>query len=93
MGPFDTGLSLLLGDTTVHRLENERPADDFDLIVICDTGAFVQLEPLTDWLRERRELVLGLDHHASGDDVASMRIVDTSKASATDNERVWKVNS
>ncbi len=38
---------------------------------------------LVDWLRRHHEKVIGIDHHAHGDDVAPERVVDKSAASTT----------
>ncbi len=59
------------------------PGDDYDLAIVTDTGAWSQLEPLGPWLQRHHDHVIGLDHHAHGDDVASMRIVEPSAASTT----------
>lgn len=85
-GPVDTNLLLLAGDTPAQRVEelpNARPADDYDLIIVLDTGAWSQLETVADWLREHRDRVIGIDHHAHGDDVAALRVVDPTMASTT----------
>ena len=59
------------------------PGDDYDLAIVTDTGAWSQLEPLGPWLQRHHDHVIGLDHHAHGDDVATMRLVDPSAASTT----------
>lgn len=86
MGPIDDNLLSLTGDTPVLRVESlpeQAPADDYDVILVVDTGAWSQLEPVENWLRDRRDRVLGIDHHAHGDDVASLRVVDSTCASTT----------
>jgi phosphoesterase RecJ-like protein len=83
MGPVPPPLLAVAGDTPVSLVDNEMPGGDYDLAVLLDTGAWSQVEPLAEWLRPRRTGTLGIDHHAHGDDIASMRIVDTSCASAT----------
>ncbi len=82
MGPLESRLRLVAGDTPFH-IDRKPPADEHDLVVVMDTGAWKQLEPIADWLRERHDTVIGIDHHAKGDDVASMRIVDSTAASTT----------
>ena len=67
----------------VHPRRAELPADDFDLTVVVDTGAWTQLEVLAPWLRARTERVIGLDHHARGDAVAARRVVDVGCGSCT----------
>lgn len=85
-GPVDENLLALVGDTPHARVESlpsSRPSDDYDLIVVVDTGAWSQLETVSGWLRDHRDIVIGIDHHSHGDDVASMRIIDSTKASTT----------
>lgn len=82
MGPIETRLRLVAGDTPFH-VDRKPPADEHDLVVVMDTGAWTQLGPIADWLRERRDRVVGIDHHAKGDDVAAMRIIDATAASTT----------
>jgi phosphoesterase RecJ-like protein len=52
-------------------------------VVVLDTGAWSQLEPLEDYLRGRAESVITIDHHERGDAVGSERIVMTGTASCT----------
>ncbi len=81
-GPLEARLRGLAVDTPVH-LDRKPPADEHDLAIVVDTGAWAQLEHLADWLRQRHDRVVGIDHHATGDDVASMRLVDTTAGSTT----------
>ncbi len=81
-GPLESRLRLLAADTPLH-LDRTPPADEHDLAIVADTGAWVQLEQIADWLRHHHDRVVGIDHHANGDDVASMRLVDTTAASTT----------
>ncbi|MFK7961328.1 MAG: bifunctional oligoribonuclease/PAP phosphatase NrnA [Phycisphaerales bacterium] len=87
VGPMDPALLEAaggVGAATLTMVEGGAPEGlDPDLVCVCDTGAWSQLEPLGPWLRERRDRVIGIDHHASGDDVAVARIVDTAAASTT----------
>lgn len=54
-----------------------------DTVVIVDTGSWSQLSASEEYLRERRDRTLLIDHHAHGDpDVASMRYVDTDAPAA-----------
>ena len=82
-GPMDPNVLALSTPGEVHVAPERMPGPDRDLAVVVDTGAWSQLEPFQDWLRSMRGRVLGLDHHARGDDVAESRIVDTRCASAT----------
>ena len=84
-GPIDPNLGSLKKDVdTVDRVEDAGlPHDAPDLGVVVDTGAWNQLEPFGEWLRARRDQTVGIDHHARGGDVASMRHIDVTCASAT----------
>ncbi len=81
-GPLESRLQDLAAGTPLH-LDRTLPADEHDLAIVADTGAWVQLEQIADWLRQRHDRVIGIDHHANGDDVASMRLVETTAASTT----------
>lgn len=84
VGPADPSLQALVDDVPMLAV-TDGPASDLepDVILVMDTGAWAQLEPLDDWLRPRHERVLGIDHHARGDEVASMRVVQSTAASTT----------
>lgn len=83
MGPVEPALLDVAAPTPLVRLESTALPDDADLVAVVDTGSWAQLEPLGEWLRGQRTRVIGLDHHARGDDVAPERIVDPSCASCT----------
>jgi phosphoesterase RecJ-like protein len=84
IGPIEHGLRLAAGDCELNILsEVGLPEEEPDLIIVADTGAWSQLEALEKWLRERKEIVIGMDHHANGDEVAAERVVDTSAAACT----------
>jgi bifunctional oligoribonuclease and PAP phosphatase NrnA len=84
MGAIEPNLLIIVGQTPYFHIEETQPSDDYDLILVVDTGAWSQLEPSEQWLRRHHDSTIVLDHHAWGDsDVASMRIVDPSMASAT----------
>jgi len=83
MGPIEPSLRSLAEDTPLYVVEERQPDDSYDLVIVTDTGAWVQLEPLAPWLKKHHERVIGFDHHAGGEEVAMKRIVDTSKASVT----------
>ncbi|MFW6133123.1 MAG: DHH family phosphoesterase [Planctomycetota bacterium] len=57
-------------------------ADAVDLVVIVDTCAAGQLEGLAEVVAARRDKVVVVDHHATADDLASVRWMDTSAAAA-----------
>jgi len=85
MGPVQPNLLMLAGDVDLIRLDDEdnSPRDDHDLIIVCDTGALSQLDPIAGWLTARLDSIIVLDHHINGNLVASMRIVDAGAASAS----------
>jgi phosphoesterase RecJ-like protein len=77
-------LALIAGDTPIRFIETDGFSEENpDLIIVVDTGAWSQLEAAEPWLREHEDIVVGLDHHANGDDVAAERIVDVTAAAAT----------
>ncbi len=74
------------GSTVVEHVNPRAPtlpAGEFDLAVVVDTGAWTQLEVLSPWLKNNAARVIGFDHHARGDAVASRRIVDVDCGSCT----------
>lgn len=81
-GPISGAMRSFVGPDSMIELDNSPPEDEFDLIVICDTGARSQLEPLGDWLAARSGKVVILDHHTQVDPLADMRIVETRYAAA-----------
>lgn len=84
IGPVAHGLILAMGDADIRILEEHGfPNEEPDLIIVADTGAWSQLEALAPWLKERKERVIGLDHHANGDEVAPERMVDVTAAACT----------
>ncbi len=83
-GPISDGLLQFVPDLSIRMAPPELPAEDHDLVIIVDTGAWTQLQPLQDWLRPRHDSIIGFDHHARGDDVASERIVRVDAASCTE---------
>lgn len=82
VGPISSTLATLAGDTPFVDSEDD-PAGEPELIILVDTGAWVQVGPLSDWLKDRRDRIVGMDHHPVGNDIAPDRIIDTSCASAT----------
>ena len=82
VGPITPTLRTLAGDTPFTDSEKD-PTGEPDLIILVDTGAWVQVGPLSEWLKARRDRIIGMDHHPVGNDIAPDRIIDTSCASAT----------
>ncbi|MHC5024261.1 MAG: DHH family phosphoesterase [Planctomycetota bacterium] len=83
LGPLEPCLETVIGATPFRLADADPPGDEYDVAVVLDTGAWVQLGALADWVRPRSERVLGIDHHPHGEDVASLRLVDPSAASTT----------
>ncbi len=85
LGSIPPPIEALARDTALTRVRASEDIPDLepDLILVLDTGAWGQLRPLEQWLRDRSDRVIGIDHHASGDDVAAARFVDASAASCT----------
>jgi phosphoesterase RecJ-like protein len=84
MGPIEPPLKGLMTDISYKLVENAPPTSEPDLIVITDTGSWAQVRSIADYLRPRREKIVGIDHHVAGDDVASMRWVEPKSASTTE---------
>lgn len=83
--PILGSLRTLLRGVTYHEYrgaDDSTPKDEPDRIVVVDTGAWAQLEPFHHWLAARRKRVILLDHHLRGDDVASLRFIDSHAAAA-----------
>jgi phosphoesterase RecJ-like protein len=84
-GPVDRSILGLAADGEVTRVERGpvTPRAGTDLAIVVDTGAWSQLEHVRDWLQANAASVVGIDHHARGDDVAPQRIVQVQCASCT----------
>ncbi len=85
MPPLMESLRLLTAGTPIHFRGGDRdalPTGEPDAIVVVDTGAWSQLEPMKNWLAARRDRIIGLDHHLRGDDIAALRFIDTRAAAA-----------
>jgi phosphoesterase RecJ-like protein len=85
MPPLTEALRVLTSTDPIHLHEKEGdalPRIEPDRIVVVDTGAWTQLEPMRPWIEPRREKTIVIDHHLRGDDVGAMRYVDTGAAAA-----------
>ena len=82
-GAFDPVLQCLLAHEQPGRAPEKLPTAEYDAVAVLDTGSWGQLEHMGPWLRERREKVIGVDHHRSGDTDFTDRIVETRCASCT----------
>jgi len=73
----------ILGETPWVHLDAGDPPPPFDHCLICDTGAWSQLEPYKPWIAGKADQVAVLDHHRSGSpDVAERRVIDSDAAAA-----------
>ena len=83
MGPFESGLKQIADPTPWRSVEAEGPDESCDVMMVLDTGAWSQLEPVGPFLQARHDQVCGVDHHVRGDDVAAHRMVMPACASTT----------
>jgi phosphoesterase RecJ-like protein len=90
-GPPPPWLAEMCGSTPFTHVSSKHPVEQAaaelggepDAILVLDTGAWSQLEPVAEYLASRRHLVMCVDHHAQGsDDLAPARFIDASAASA-----------
>jgi phosphoesterase RecJ-like protein len=89
VGPFPVWLETLAGDSVVRKL-GEQPAvidpawGEPDLVCVVDTGTWVQLDSLREWVKPRAEKALIVDHHLHGNpEMSATRYIDSSAASCT----------
>ena len=83
MGPLEPNLKLTAADTPLRFVEQQSPDNEYDLVIVSDTGAWSQLEPLEKWLRNHYQSTIVIDHHSRGDDVGELRLIDSKAASTT----------
>ena len=90
IGPVESALRGVGADDPIRTIDPKAPfdageLDEFDTILVVDTGTFGQVEPLAEALAARRDRIVGIDHHARGDEsLAAVRLVDTSAAATTE---------
>ncbi len=89
MPPVPENLSVLSDRIDYRRVRGDgyekadgegMPVVEPDAIVVLDTGAWSQLDPMRAYLELRREKVIVIDHHQHGDDVGAKLYVDSSAA-------------
>ena len=78
----DKYLSLLEGLDVASAENFSKLAGDADLVLVIDTCSFGQLDTLAEPIKSIADKVLVIDHHASGEDVGSVRWVDTAAAAS-----------
>jgi phosphoesterase RecJ-like protein len=82
-GELPPWMDEILADANWVHLDAGDPPAVFDRCLICDTGAWSQLEPYKPWIAGKADKVAVLDHHRSGSpDVAETRVVDSAAAAA-----------
>ncbi|GIW74199.1 MAG: hypothetical protein KatS3mg103_0721 [Phycisphaerales bacterium] len=82
-GELPPWMDQVLGSTPWVHLDAGDPPAPFDRCLVCDTGAWGQLEPYKPWIAGRAEQMAILDHHRSGmPDLAEARWVQPQAAAA-----------
>lgn len=79
MPPVPGNLRLLSDEVELVEIGDAGPdenAAEPDCIVVLDTGAWSQIEPLHGYLAARHERVIVIDHHLRGDEVGAAMYVD-----------------
>jgi phosphoesterase RecJ-like protein len=77
--PIPPRYQWLIAEQPLSEWSNE---SDADAVIILDTCARSQLEPIMQWLDDNQRPSLAVDHHVTRDDIVTHELVDTS-ASAT----------
>ncbi|MDG2054568.1 MAG: DHH family phosphoesterase [Phycisphaerales bacterium] len=83
-GPVERGIHALSSGTPYHLIEEELPTEEYDVIVVVDTGAWTQLEPIRPWLEPQIQRVICIDHHRRGDEISAMRLIDPTAAACSE---------
>ncbi|MEM9082784.1 MAG: DHH family phosphoesterase [Planctomycetota bacterium] len=92
-GPFpdrfrelvDWELSVVLDEGDEASQLSDEWYSGVDRVIVLDTGSWAQLAEVRSFVEPRATMAALVDHHASGDpDVAGMRHIDTSAASAAE---------
>lgn len=76
MAPVPANFQCLKGKEMVSIFEDGQPVAPPDLVVVLDTGAWSQLEPMRPLLEPLTDRMLIIDHHLSGDVEARHRYID-----------------
>jgi phosphoesterase RecJ-like protein len=77
---FPAGCDILDGDTTFQQLVAGGGFPDPDLVLIVDTDSYNQLPGFEKYLKERTGPVLVIDHHATGDGLGTVGLVEQAAA-------------
>lgn len=85
VGPIAISLGELLRSTPMlSEYDDKTPPPSCDRLVIVDTGAWSQVGPLAETVKQHLDRTLILDHHLSGDIPASAKYVDATAAAAAE---------
>lgn len=82
-GPMPLFFSALSRQTKTRSFgaTDELPSFDPELVVIVDTGSWNQLDNFADWVRQRSDRAIIIDHHRNGNaEAADMRYIDPTSA-------------
>lgn len=84
VGPMPTYFESLADHDEARLLgDADLPENEYDGVLIVDTGSWSQLEATSGWIEDRREMCAVIDHHRQGDgDVGVMRHIDPEAAAA-----------
>lgn len=73
----------MMGDAEWVHLDAGDPPPAFDKCLVCDTGAWGQLEPYKPWIAGKAGVLAIMDHHRSGTpDLADVRLIESDAAAA-----------
>jgi phosphoesterase RecJ-like protein len=79
-GPVPANFRKLAGYDLVTHFEPQVEWPAADLLVIVDTGAWAQIEPMRAQIEPLLQRTLIIDHHVSGDVPAPRRFIDSNAA-------------
>ena len=83
MGPIEPSLLTIAGRTPFVRFESGNAIEPFEVAAVLDTGSWSQLEQMMAILKPRHDDIVVIDHHAHGDEVGALRLVDPTCVSTT----------
>lgn len=72
----------VLGETVTSQQLNDGSFFDGDLVILVDVNCRNQLEGFVDYLEQKKQPVLVIDHHVTSDALGDIEIVDTKAAAA-----------
>jgi len=78
---FAEKLPVLGKDVNIQQLTEGR-SGEFDLVMIIDTDSYSQLPKFDQYLKQTDKPILVVDHHATGNHLGSVKLIDTTAAAA-----------